>query len=72
MRPLFSREREVQLTCHFVHSNIPFGLEVSLRVIRALFSTTDNSLEAFGVQESLHFALPVQVVGGALFRDGRG
>ena len=52
------REREIQLTCCFVHSNIPFGPEVSLRVIRALLNTTDNSPEALGMQESLHFALP--------------
>ena len=53
MRPLFSREREIQLTCRFVRSNIPFGLKVSLRVIRALLSTTDNSPEALGMQKML-------------------
>ena len=65
MHPLFSREREIQLTCRFVSSNIPFGLEVSFRVIRALLSTTDNSPKPLGMQESLHFALPGGVVGGA-------
>ena len=40
-------------------------------VIRALLSTTDNSPESFGVQESLHLPLPGQVVGGGEFLKGR-
>jgi len=33
-------------------------MEISMGIIRALFSTTDNSPEALGTKEGIHFPLP--------------
>jgi len=71
MGPLLSRKQKVELACSLVSPKVPFGLEIRMGVIRALLSTTDNSPEAFGAQESFHLPLPGRVVGGGEFLKGR-